>query len=147
MDVDMYVCCFSLQEQRQQRRTLRSQMEQMGVEKEALDLKGGQQKIKVEDLYDTFGTFGPLASAKILYPRDDDRKRERLCGFVAFMSRKDTDRAMLAMQGKIIKGCPLRLSLAKPVNVPPQFQIGAYEFLLQFPSWFDLTHISGIRDV
>ncbi|KHN87272.1 U2 snRNP-associated SURP motif-containing protein [Toxocara canis] len=137
----------NLQEQRQQRRTLRSQMEQMGVEKEALDriaplidnpyLHGSGEydndpnttniylsnlalEIKVEDLYDTFGTFGPLASAKILYPRDDDRKRERLCGFVAFMSRKDTDRAMAAMQGKMIKGCPLRLSLAKPVNIPPQ---------------------------
>ncbi|VDK58539.1 unnamed protein product, partial [Anisakis simplex] len=137
----------NLQEQRQQRRTLRNQMEQMGVEKEALDriaplidnpylhgtgeydndpnttniyLSNLSLEIKIEDLYETFGTFGPLASAKILFPREDDRKRERLCGFIAFMARKDTDRAMAAMQGRIIKGSPLRLSLAKPVNIPAQ---------------------------
>lgn len=36
------------------------------------------------------------------------------------MVRKDTDRAMAGMQGQIIKGCEVRLSLAKPVNIPSQ---------------------------
>uniref|UniRef100_A0A0N5A952 Surp module n=1 Tax=Syphacia muris TaxID=451379 RepID=A0A0N5A952_9BILA len=137
----------SLQEERQQRRTLRTQMEQMGVEKEALDriaplidnpylhgtgdydddpnttniyISNMSLEVKMEDLYDTFGSFGPLASAKILYPRDDDRKRDHLCGFIAFMTRKDTERAIRGMQGRNIKGSELRLSLAKPVNIPPQ---------------------------
>lgn len=77
-------------------------------------------QIKIEDLYNTFGTFGPLASAKILYPREEDRKREHLCGFIAFMIRKDTDRAIQGMQGKYIKGSEVRMSLAKPVSIPPQ---------------------------
>lgn len=30
----------------------------------------------MQDLLETFGTYGPLASGKILYPRsDDERKR------------------------------------------------------------------------
>ncbi|VDM98121.1 unnamed protein product, partial [Thelazia callipaeda] len=137
----------SMQEEREQRRHLRSQMEQMGMEKEALDriaplidnpyLHGAGEydndpsttniylsnlslEIKIEDLYNTFGTFGPLASAKILYPREEDRKREHLCGFIAFMARKDTERAIQGMQGKFIKGSEVRMSLAKPVNIPPQ---------------------------
>ena len=33
-----------------------------------------------------FGRFGPLASVKIMWPRDDDqRRRGRNCGFVAYM--------------------------------------------------------------
>ncbi|VDK62528.1 unnamed protein product [Gongylonema pulchrum] len=83
--------------------------------------------IKIEDLYNTFGTFGPLASAKILFPRDDDRKREHLCGFIAFMVRKDTDRAMKGMQGRFIRGCEVRMSLAKPVTIPPQVRISVFE--------------------
>lgn len=137
----------SMQEEREQRRHLRSQMEQMGMEKEALDriaplidnpylhgtgeydndpnttniyLSNLSLEIKIEDLYNTFGTFGPLASAKILYPREEDRKREHLCGFIAFMIRKDTDRAIQGMQGKYIRGSEVRMSLAKPVSIPPQ---------------------------
>ncbi len=33
-----------------------------------------------------FGRFGPLASVKIMWPRDEDqRRRGRNCGFVAYM--------------------------------------------------------------
>ena len=33
-----------------------------------------------------FGRFGPIASVKIMWPRDEDqRRRGRNCGFVAFM--------------------------------------------------------------
>lgn len=35
-----------------------------------------------------FGRFGAVASVKIMWPRDDDqRRRGRNCGFVAFMVR------------------------------------------------------------
>lgn len=40
----------------------------------------------MEDILDTFGSFGPLASAKVLYPRtEEEKRREHLCGFVAYM--------------------------------------------------------------
>lgn len=41
-----------------------------------------------EVLKKEFGRFGPLASVKIMWPRDDDqRRRGRNCGFVAYMVR------------------------------------------------------------
>lgn len=97
----------------------------------------------MEDLYDTFGSFGPLASAKILYPRDDDRKRDHLCGFIAFMTRKDTERAIRGMQGRNLKGSELRLSLAKPVNIPPQVKFDINLF------WYNerIVFLSGLNCV
>lgn len=71
-------------------------------------------------MFETFGTFGPLASAKILYPRgeDDPRKGSMLSGFVAFMSRTDAERAMAVMGGSQIKGIDIRVSWARPVVLP-----------------------------
>ncbi|KAH7725317.1 surp module family protein [Aphelenchoides avenae] len=78
------------------------------------------RQITLEEMYETFGTFGPLASAKILYPRhDEERRREHLCGFIAYMARTDAERAMKAMGGERVKGCELRVSWAKPVPIPP----------------------------
>lgn len=38
-----------------------------------------------------FARFGPIASVKIMWPRDEDqRRRSRNCGFVAFMVRPST---------------------------------------------------------
>ncbi|KAI5085537.1 U2 snRNP-associated SURP motif-containing protein isoform X1, partial [Silurus meridionalis] len=48
-----------------------------------------------EMLCQEFGRYGPLASVKIMWPRtDEERARERNCGFVAFMTRKDAERAL-----------------------------------------------------
>lgn len=48
-----------------------------------------------------FGKYGPLASIKIMWPRSDEEKaRQRNCGFVAFMSRKDGERALKNLNGK-----------------------------------------------
>nr|KAF6387435.1 hypothetical protein mMyoMyo1_007933 [Myotis myotis] len=56
-----------------------------------------------EMLCQEFGRFGPLASVKITWPRtDEERARERNCGFVAFMNRRDTERALKNLSGKII---------------------------------------------
>ena len=47
-----------------------------------------------------FGKYGPLASVKIMWPRtDEERVRNRNCGFVAFMNRQDAERAMRHMLG------------------------------------------------
>ncbi|KYM80169.1 hypothetical protein ALC53_09263, partial [Atta colombica] len=52
-------------------------------------------KITEQQLMEIFGKYGPLASIKIMWPRSDEEKaRQRNCGFVAFMSRKDGERAL-----------------------------------------------------
>lgn len=54
-----------------------------------------------EMLCKEFGKFGPLASVKIMWPRtDDERTRVTNRGFVAFMTRKDAERALAALDGK-----------------------------------------------
>lgn len=51
-------------------------------------------------LCEIFGRFGPLASVKIMWPRtDEERSRGRNCGFVAYMNRKDGERALNALKG------------------------------------------------
>jgi len=53
-----------------------------------------------QQLMENFGKYGPLASVKIMWPRsDEERARNRNCGFVAFMNRKDGERAMRALNG------------------------------------------------
>ncbi|CAD6222317.1 GSCOCG00000910001-RA-CDS [Cotesia congregata] len=57
-------------------------------------------KITEQQLMEIFGKFGPLASIKIMWPRSDEEKaRQRNCGFVAFMSRKDGERALKNLNG------------------------------------------------
>ncbi|OQR74965.1 U2 snRNP-associated SURP motif-containing protein-like [Tropilaelaps mercedesae] len=73
-----------------------------------------------KDLCDIFGIYGPLASVKIMWPRsDEDRKKNRNYGFVAFMSRKDAERALSIMQGKMVRGLEMRMSWSKAVVIPP----------------------------
>jgi len=49
---------------------------------------------------EVFGKYGPLASIKIMWPRSDEEKaRGRNCGFVAYMSRKDGERALKNLNG------------------------------------------------
>jgi len=72
-------------------------------------------------LTEMFGRFGPLASVKIMYPRTEDEKnRGKHCGFVAFMSRRDGERALAALSGKNIEGFEMRLGWGKPVPIPLQ---------------------------
>ena len=53
-----------------------------------------------EHLCQHFGKFGPLASVKIMWPRtEEERARNRNCGFVAFMKRDDGERALNEMKG------------------------------------------------
>ena len=47
-----------------------------------------------------FGKYGPLASVKIMWPRTEEEKaRNRNCGFVAYMRRKDGEKALTALKG------------------------------------------------
>lgn len=59
-------------------------------------------KITEAQLMEVFGKYGPLASIKIMWPRSDEEKaRGRNCGFVAYMSRKDGERALKNLNGII----------------------------------------------
>lgn len=51
----------------------------------------------------TFGRFGPIASVKIMWPRtEEERRRQRNCGFVAFMNRGEAQAAKDEMQGTLM---------------------------------------------
>ena len=53
-----------------------------------------------EMLCQTFGKFGPLASVKVMWPRtEEERSRNKNCGFVAFMKREDGARCLDEMKG------------------------------------------------
>ena len=56
-------------------------------------------------LCEAFGKYGPLASIKIMWPRtEEERSRGRNCGFVAFMNRRDGERAMNTLRGEAVFG-------------------------------------------
>ncbi|XP_036410040.1 U2 snRNP-associated SURP motif-containing protein-like isoform X1 [Megalops cyprinoides] len=73
-----------------------------------------------EMLCQEFGRYGPLASVKIMWPRtDEERARERNCGFVAFMCRRDAERALKHLNGKTIMNFEMKLGWGKGVPIPP----------------------------
>ncbi|TRY84162.1 hypothetical protein DNTS_026056 [Danionella cerebrum] len=73
-----------------------------------------------EMLCQEFGRYGPLASVKIMWPRtDEERARERNCGFVAFMTRRDAERALKNLNGKMIMNFEMKLGWGKGVPIPP----------------------------
>uniref|UniRef100_A0A2P2I2R0 U2 snRNP-associated SURP motif-containing protein-like n=1 Tax=Hirondellea gigas TaxID=1518452 RepID=A0A2P2I2R0_9CRUS len=78
-------------------------------------------KITEQRLMELFGRFGPLASIKIMWPRTDNEKsRGRNCGFVAFMNRKDGERALANLNGKDIDTFEMKLGWGKAVPIPVQ---------------------------
>ncbi|KAG7257362.1 hypothetical protein CRUP_005440 [Coryphaenoides rupestris] len=67
----------------------------------------GSHDMNEEMLCQEFGRYGPLASVKIMWPRtDEERARERNCGFVAFMNRRDAERALKNLNGKSVGAPP-----------------------------------------
>nr|CAH7750421.1 unnamed protein product [Callosobruchus chinensis] len=72
-------------------------------------------KITENNLMLEFGMYGPLASVKIMWPRGDDKSfRGSHCGFVAFMSRKDAERALLANKHRD----DMRVGWGKSIEIP-----------------------------
>ncbi|CAH8476712.1 unnamed protein product [Heterobilharzia americana] len=70
-------------------------------------------------LCEAFGRYGPLASVKIMWPRtEEERSRGRNCGFVAFMNRKDGERALDNIRGKELMGFEMKLGWGKSVPIP-----------------------------
>ncbi|XP_010278205.1 PREDICTED: protein RRC1-like isoform X3 [Nelumbo nucifera] len=69
----------------------------------------------------TFGRFGPIASVKIMWPRtEEERRRQRNCGFVAFMNRADAQAAKDEMQGVVVYEYELKIGWGKSVSLPAQ---------------------------
>ncbi|VFQ66734.1 unnamed protein product [Cuscuta campestris] len=69
----------------------------------------------------TFGRFGPIASVKIMWPRtEEEKRRQRNCGFVAFMNRADAQAAKDEMQGVIVYEYELKIGWGKSVSLPSQ---------------------------
>ncbi|KAI5753880.1 hypothetical protein M8J77_004102 [Diaphorina citri] len=76
-------------------------------------------KITEQQLMEIFGRYGPLASIKIMWPRSDEEKaRGRNCGFVAFMNRKDGERALKYLNGKDVQSYEMKLGWGKSVPIP-----------------------------
>ncbi|KAH6782174.1 RNA recognition motif protein [Perilla frutescens var. frutescens] len=69
----------------------------------------------------TFGRFGPTASVKIMWPRtEEERRRQRNCGFVSFMNRADAQAAKDEMQGVVVYEYELKIGWGKSVSLPSQ---------------------------
>ncbi|KAL8238982.1 hypothetical protein R6Q59_015549 [Mikania micrantha] len=69
----------------------------------------------------TFGRFGPIASVKIMWPRtEEEHKRQKNCGFVAFMNRADGQAAKDEMHGVIVYDYELNIGWGKSVSLPSQ---------------------------
>lgn len=76
-------------------------------------------KMTEQQLMDAFGKYGPLASVKVMWPRTEEEKaRNRNCGFVAFMCRKDAERAMKRLNGKDVMGFEMKLGWGKALPIP-----------------------------
>ncbi|CAO2814679.1 unnamed protein product [Amaranthus hypochondriacus] len=69
----------------------------------------------------TFGRFGPIASVKIMWPRtEEERIRQKNCGFVSFMKRGDAQAAKDEMQGIVVYDFELNLGWGKSISLPSQ---------------------------
>ncbi|CAJ1064076.1 U2 snRNP-associated SURP motif-containing protein isoform X2 [Xyrichtys novacula] len=79
------------------------------------------QKMNEEMLCQEFCKYGPLASVRIMWPRNsEERLRISNRAFVAFMMRKDAERALAGLEGKKIMGFVMKMGWAKPVRIPRQ---------------------------
>ncbi|KAI9313204.1 hypothetical protein BX666DRAFT_2063447, partial [Dichotomocladium elegans] len=68
-----------------------------------------------------FAKHGPIASVKIMWPRtNEERERNRNCGFVSFMTRADAEKALKALDGKTFHDYIMRVGWGKAVPLPPQ---------------------------
>ncbi|KAK8597416.1 hypothetical protein V6N13_094828 [Hibiscus sabdariffa] len=76
-----------------------------GSDPQTTNLYVGNLSPKVDEnfLLRTFGRFGPIASVKIMWSRtEEERRRQRNCGFLAFMNRADGQAAKDEMQGIVL---------------------------------------------
>ncbi|KAH9383344.1 hypothetical protein HPB48_024559 [Haemaphysalis longicornis] len=91
-----------------------------GTEHDQLYLGNLNPKMTEQELCEIFGRYGPLASVKIMWPRSqEERQRKRNCGFVAYMNRKDGERAIKHLSGQEVMGFEMKMGWGKAVPIPP----------------------------
>lgn len=95
---------------------------------------GNLNPLVTEDLLcREFGAHGAIASVKIMWPRtDEEKERNRNCGFVSFMQRGPAQNAILALDGKELLGNAIKVGWGKPVPLPPQPIYGFFFDLILF---------------
>jgi len=77
-------------------------------------------EVKEADLMREFGKFGPIGSIKIMWPRtDEERCRQKHCGFVSFMIREHAEAALRNLGQSLVYGELMRITWGKPVLLPP----------------------------
>ncbi|KAI8138308.1 hypothetical protein BJV82DRAFT_299808 [Fennellomyces sp. T-0311] len=68
-----------------------------------------------------FAKYGPIASVKIMWPRtQEERERNRNCGFVSFMTRPDAEQALKNLDGKSFHDFIMKVGWGKAVPLPPK---------------------------
>ncbi|CAG8458007.1 11129_t:CDS:10 [Scutellospora calospora] len=78
-------------------------------------------EVNEEMLCKEFAKYGPIASVKIMWPRTQEEKdRNRNCGFVSFMDRECAAIALKNMDGRELLGYVMRVGWGKAVPIPPQ---------------------------
>ncbi|CAG8449278.1 10371_t:CDS:10 [Ambispora leptoticha] len=78
-------------------------------------------EVNEEMLCKEFATYGSIASVKIMWPRTQEEKdRNRNCGFVSFMDRESAAQALKNMDGKELLGYVMRVGWGKAVPIPPK---------------------------
>ncbi|KAK9835798.1 hypothetical protein WJX74_008275 [Apatococcus lobatus] len=77
-------------------------------------------EVDEEVLRKEFARFGTICSVKVMWPRDDDqRRRGRNCGFVAYTTRESAQSAKDELNGIMLRDNELRIGWGKAVTIPP----------------------------
>ena len=80
-----------------------------------------------------FAKYGPIASVKIMWPRtQEERERNRNCGFVSFMARPDAEEALKSLDGKPFHDFIMKVGWGKAVPLPPKPVFGMCSYLIFF---------------
>mmetsp|Transcript_9150 Transcript_9150/g.27534 ORF Transcript_9150/g.27534 Transcript_9150/m.27534 type:complete len:716 (+) Transcript_9150:88-2235(+) len=75
--------------------------------------------VNEEELMRMFGSYGPIASMKIMWPRtEEERARGHISGFIAFMDRADAEAAHDSLRRQTLDGRELRLAWGRAVSRP-----------------------------
>lgn len=78
------------------------------------------REIDEQKLMEEFAKYGPIASVKVMWPREDEdvRLKSALTGFVAFMTRSSAEKAKEEMDGKVLLRHDIRVGWGKSVPLP-----------------------------
>ncbi|KAJ3019488.1 UNVERIFIED_CONTAM: hypothetical protein HDU68_010644 [Siphonaria sp. JEL0065] len=80
-----------------------------------------QPSVTERQLLHLFAQHGPIGSIKVMWPRTQEEiDRGRNTGFVGFMKREDAEKALKALDLKMLEGREMRIGWAKAAVIPNQ---------------------------